>query len=243
MNKEFSCGAVVFRREGHVTTYLMIYSGRSKAWGFPKGHTESGESEKETALREIQEETGIRDLKFIDGFREENVYTAKSNRGQYNGQDIEKLSIYYLCETQAKDVVVDAKEITGYKWLPIREAEKLLTFDSLKQILRRAERFSHVTIPLQEKWKRVAISHKIDRYVLYYSNHELPYYEVEWIGLGREDHNVYFIVPRNSLGVWTPTKRDLIDNCNPYGFGPYYDHLKAIREDSRKRGLPSDLEE
>ena len=28
-------------------------------WGFPKGHQDAGESEKETAIRELKEETGI----------------------------------------------------------------------------------------------------------------------------------------------------------------------------------------
>ena len=244
MRKEYSAGAVIFRREGRegaVSTYLMLYSGRNSAWGFAKGHIEPGESEKEAALREIKEETGIEDLIFIDGFRAEDIYRARSSKGIQSG-DVEKHSIYYLCETEEKDMIVDGEEITDYKWLPVLDAEKLLTFDSLNQILRKAEAFTHMDIPQQAKWKKVAINHRLDRYVLDLSNYKLPYYEVKWIDCAGDDHEVYFVVPEAHSGLWW-TKKELIDRCNKYAFGPYFNHIKAIKEDSKKRGLPTELAE
>jgi bis(5'-nucleosidyl)-tetraphosphatase len=242
MNKEFSYGAIVFRREGYVTKYLMVYSERNKIWEFPKGHVENGETEREAALREVREETGISNLKFIDGFREEDVYTAESNRGPYKGQDIEKHSIYYLCETQAVNIVVDAGEITDYKWVARHEALPLLAFDSLKQLLNKAEAYSHMEFPKDAKWKKIAIDRRLDRYVLDPSKYKLPYYEVKWIDLAGDDHEVHFVIPGDYIGLWKGSK-ETIDVCNKYAAGPYYDHLKAIRADSRKRGLPSEIEE
>ena len=139
MDREFSAGAIIFRKEKDQPLFLLIYSGRNKKWGFPKGHIEPGEDEKDAALREINEETGIVALNFIDGFREEDIYQAVSNRGPYKGKVIEKHSVYFLCETKTMDIIVDAAEITEHKWLGIIEAEKLLAFDSLKRILRKAE--------------------------------------------------------------------------------------------------------
>jgi bis(5'-nucleosidyl)-tetraphosphatase len=135
MDKEFSAGALIFRKEGRQALFLLIYSGRNKIWGFPKGHIESGETEKDAALREIKEETGLNDLKFIDGFREEDVYEAISNRGPNKGDTIEKHSVYFLCETKTVNIVVDKSEISEYRWLDHIEAEKLLTFDSLKRLM------------------------------------------------------------------------------------------------------------
>lgn len=142
MEKEFSAGALIFRKEKEEVLFLLIYSGRNKKWGFPKGHIEPGEMEKDAALREVKEEIGINDLRFVDGFREEDVYQAGSNRGPSKGSVIEKHSVYFLCETKTTDIVVDEAEITDYKWLGIIEAEKLLTFNSLKRILRKAEVFA-----------------------------------------------------------------------------------------------------
>lgn len=241
MDKEFSAGAIIFRRETRQALFLLIYSGRNKIWGFPKGHIEPGEVEKSAALREIKEETGITDLRFVDGFREEDVYQAVSNRGPHSGSVIEKHSVYFLCETKTKDIVIDAAEITDHKWLGMYEAEELLIFDSLKRLLRKAEIFAHTDIPKKAKWKKVAISHRVDRYVLDVSKYGLPYYEVKWMDPGGDDHEVYFIVPGDYLRFFEDM-RDIIDKCNKYASGPYYDHIKAIKEDSRKRGLPTDIE-
>ena len=141
MDKEFSAGALIFRKEKEKTLFLLVYSGRNKIWGFPKGHIEPGEIEKDAALREVKEETGIDELRFVDGFREEDVYQTIGNRGLHKGSVIEKHSIYFLCETKSMNIVVDAVEITEHKWLSRIEAEKILTFDSLKRILRKAGRY------------------------------------------------------------------------------------------------------
>jgi len=147
MNKEFSVGAIIFRKEKEQVLFLLIYSGRNRKWGFPKGHIELGEGEKDAALREVKEETGIANLRFVGGFREEDVYQTVSKRLPYKGSVIEKHSIYFLSETKTKDIVVDTKEITDYKWLGIIDAEKLLVFDSLKRILRKSEVFVHAKTP------------------------------------------------------------------------------------------------
>jgi len=140
MNKEFSSGALIFRKKDQAPEFLLIYSNRNKEWGFPKGHIDPGETEKEAALREIKEETGLNNLRHIDEFREELVYKAVSNREASKESIIEKSTVYFLCESKTKDIIVDTDEITDFKWLNIQEALKLLTFDSLKQILKKAEK-------------------------------------------------------------------------------------------------------
>ena len=137
--KEYSAGALIFRKKDQASEFLLIYSNRNKEWGFPKGHIDDGETEKEAALREIKEETGIRDLRFIDGFREELVYTGISNRESSKGSVIEKSTVYFLCETKSKDITVDADEITDFKWLLCNDALELIPFDNLKKLLIKAE--------------------------------------------------------------------------------------------------------
>jgi bis(5'-nucleosidyl)-tetraphosphatase len=141
MNKEFSVGAVVFRRENDGISFLMIYSSRNKNWGFPKGHIEPGETEQETLSREIQEETGLSDLELEENFREEDIYESDSNRGPFKGQKIEKHSIYYLCKSRGGTVKLDEAEIGDFKWVRPNEAVDLLTFESSKNILRKAINF------------------------------------------------------------------------------------------------------
>ncbi len=141
MNKEFSAGAVIFRKEQGRVLFLVIFSNRNRVWGFPKGHVEPNETEQAAALREIAEETGLQGLEIISGFREEAVYEAISKRGQFKGQRIEKHSIYFLMETRQEKITVDNDEIGDYKWLELNEALSLVDFDSGKNILKKADEF------------------------------------------------------------------------------------------------------
>lgn len=151
MKKEFSAGSIIFRRENGPVKFLLIYSGRNKIWGFPKGHIDPGETEKDAALREIKEETGIGQAAFIEGFREEDIYGAVSNRGTSEGTAIEKHSVYFLCETKTKEVRVDKEEIADYKWASAAQAMELIAFASLKRILRKAQGLTDVNIPTNAK--------------------------------------------------------------------------------------------
>lgn len=136
--EEFSAGAVVFRKEQENILFLLIYSARNKAWGFPKGHIDQNESENEAAKRETKEETGLDDLVFIPGFRIEDVYHAVSNRGASKGKAIEKHTTYFLCQTSKMTIVVDAEEISDYRWVNLDEAVSLLNFESLKSLIKQS---------------------------------------------------------------------------------------------------------
>lgn len=141
MNKEFSAGAIIFKRESNNILFLIIYSGRNRIWGFPKGHLEQGETAKEAAIREIKEEVGLESLNFIDGFREEVMYETISKRPPFKGEKIEKYVTYFLCEIKNQDIIVDGREITDYKFLPLDKAERMIRFRNLAILLRRAYDF------------------------------------------------------------------------------------------------------
>lgn len=59
MRYEKSCGAVIYVEAEGARKYVIIRSPEGY-YGFPKGHMEPGETEEQTALREIFEEVGLR---------------------------------------------------------------------------------------------------------------------------------------------------------------------------------------
>ena len=52
MNWEYSCGAIVFKRQNGEPLFVVVQE-MAGAYSFPKGHMEGSETEMETARREI----------------------------------------------------------------------------------------------------------------------------------------------------------------------------------------------
>jgi len=150
MPKEKSAGAIIYRKDNGVNHYLLLHyapaeKGKKGQWGFAKGHIEQGETEIETAKREIAEETGIKDLKIIPEFKELEKYFFRRNYGlegeaRKKAPWIFKSVIFFLAETKTKDIKISDEHI-GFMWLPIEEAIKKTTFKNSKKLLEKANEF------------------------------------------------------------------------------------------------------
>jgi tRNA nucleotidyltransferase (CCA-adding enzyme) len=131
---EKSCGAVIFRQVDGERLYLAVEYKKEKGyWGLVKGHVESGESELETARREIYEETGLADLIFVDGFRVETRYQPTPS--------VTKLVVFFVGETQTPDINYLWDEHVAHRWLPYDQVGDILTYDTDREIVRQAEAF------------------------------------------------------------------------------------------------------
>ena len=133
MIHEKSCGGVVFTRHEREIQYLIIRNIGGNC-GFPKGHTEAGETEQETALREIREEVGLR-VSLIDGFRAEDTYLLHGKPG------VEKQVVYFLAEFQGQQICIQPEEIRASYLVSYEEALALLPFQAAKRILTEAHQF------------------------------------------------------------------------------------------------------
>ncbi|OEG71870.1 hypothetical protein ATZ36_12190 [Candidatus Endomicrobiellum trichonymphae] len=135
MLKEFSFGAVIYKMKNDNPLFLLVNSKRSGIWGFPKGHIENGESEIETARREIFEETGIKNIEFIKNFRQEDVYIINGAASRTDERQVEKHSIYFLASALEDALDFDKNEILELKWANINQAQDLLSFANQKKII------------------------------------------------------------------------------------------------------------
>lgn len=114
-----SCGVILYRRVDHKQDngieYLLLWQ-TCGTWSVPKGHIEAGETEAETALREVWEEVGIK-VEALDDFYGEVHYTL--------GNLIEKKVALFAAETGAEPQI-SPSEIQDYRWVTAREAKMLL---------------------------------------------------------------------------------------------------------------------
>ena len=133
MRYEKSCGGVVFTRVKNEIRYVIIQH-LGGHWGFPKGHMEPGEAERDTALREIQEEIGV-SAHLIDGFRTELQYPLP------NKTNVIKQVVYFLAEYTDQEILFQKEELKAAELLSYEEAMNRLTFEQTRYILESANSF------------------------------------------------------------------------------------------------------
>ena len=128
---EKSCGAVIFTERGGERLYLLERM-RKGHISLCKGHTEPGESEHDTAVREIREETAL-SVEFIDGFRESIQYSP------FPGS--EKTVVFFLAHAENTETKAQPEEVSEILWLPEDKALQTLSYDSDRDVLRAAADF------------------------------------------------------------------------------------------------------
>jgi len=87
-------------------------------YDLPKGHNEVGETETQTALRELHEESGIKEDQVIvhPEFQFKEVYYPKYKR--FGGQTVEKTIVIYSGILKDSNSNIALTEHKGFQWLP-----------------------------------------------------------------------------------------------------------------------------
>lgn len=136
MNYEYSCGAVVFTRIGGEPHYVLVRAKNQPegCHGFPKGHMEPGETEEQTALREIYEEVGLR-VRLLPGFRAVTEYPLPFP------PDTRKRVVFFLAEYENQEVTVQESELNAVTIAPWPKALELTQYADSKRILTEAHEF------------------------------------------------------------------------------------------------------
>ena len=129
MKYEKCCGAVVIDFHNNIPFVLVEYMVKGHV-SIPKGHMEPGETEKETAIREIREETNL--VAYIDAvFRHEITYSPEPG--------VQKTVVIFLATV---DNISEAKpqkeEVTELKWMGFQYAIREMTYDNYREVLHHA---------------------------------------------------------------------------------------------------------
>ena len=126
---EKSCGAVVYTLDQGIRLYLIEHMVGGH-YAMCKGHVEPGETEAETAAREIREETGLR-VRLDTSFRETVSYSPADGHM--------KEVVYFIGTCDTRETVSQIEEVRDICWLPFEAALRRLTFDNDREVLRKAE--------------------------------------------------------------------------------------------------------
>ena len=128
-----SCGFIVYKQMDGENYYLIIKSTNGDV-GFPKGHVESGETELQTAIRELKEETNV-DVEIIEGFRKQIEYPLPKR------PDVIKQSVYFLGRAVTDDVICQEGEVINAAFVSYDDAMRTLTFEDTRRLLEDAKTY------------------------------------------------------------------------------------------------------
>ncbi len=133
---QVSSGGVVFRRDGAHVQVVLISVGTIPRWQLPKGLVDKGESEEETALREVSEETGLTGTIRCPIDTIEYWYY-----GDEGGRKVRfhKVVHFYLIAFEAGSTDDHDHEVHEARWFPIDEARDLLAFKNEKNVMDKAK--------------------------------------------------------------------------------------------------------
>ena len=131
MRKEKSCGALVVRRCKEEPEILLIKHNGGH-WAFPKGHVEAGETEEQTALREVREETGL--VVKLDTRYREMVTFSPAPRTM---KDV----VYFVATVVSGTETPQLSEVSDVRWVPFSKAERYITFENDRHLFHKMQEF------------------------------------------------------------------------------------------------------
>ncbi|MDP1818332.1 MAG: NUDIX hydrolase [Acidimicrobiales bacterium] len=113
-----AAGGVVWRRSSKGTLkVLLVHRPRYDDWSLPKGKLEPGESHRQAALREVEEETGLR----CDAQEEllEVRYADRKGRPK---------RVRYWAMERVDGSFQPNDEVDEIRWVPVEEVERLVSY-------------------------------------------------------------------------------------------------------------------
>ncbi len=127
-------GGVLFRGPvGGLETVLIFRRGK---WDIAKGKRDRGETNRDCAVRELQEELGVEDVRPVWKIGK-TIHAYRARRRRY----VVKTTHWYAMKTAAETFTPQAKEkITDARWVPMDEAIEMVHFKVLRRLLKETRR-------------------------------------------------------------------------------------------------------
>jgi len=120
-----SAGGLVWRRRGSGDVELvLVHRPEHDDWSFPKGKLHAGETERDAALREVEEETGLRCR--LGPEHGTTSYRDKRNR---------RKMVRYWQMTPVDGELAPANEVDDVRWVSLEEVAQLLTYDRDRHLI------------------------------------------------------------------------------------------------------------
>ena len=132
---EESYGTIPLSKQNNCWYTFLVKNKSGNHWGFPKGHPNLSETQKDTALRELKEETNLSVIKFLSEKPLVEQYSFQKDSNQVAKK------VYYFLALVSKDAKITSDEIIEGKWIEVVQAKDLITYEASKEIANQVEIF------------------------------------------------------------------------------------------------------
>jgi 8-oxo-dGTP pyrophosphatase MutT (NUDIX family) len=102
-----------------------------KVLALPKGHPDGDETPEQAAAREVSEETGV-SVRLVDKLGD--IEYCYERRGRL----IDKRVTFFLFDYVSGELRPQQEEIEDVRWIPLRQAEAVLTYEGEREMAARA---------------------------------------------------------------------------------------------------------
>lgn len=127
-HKDYSYGIIPLTFRKNYWEIFLVKHLIGNHWGFPKGHSEKGESPKEAAERELYEETGMKIIRYLP-----EPYLAETYQITRGPHLVDKTVRFYFAEVTTPYTLQKEELIEG-KWLPLKELLFYVTYPEEKDL-------------------------------------------------------------------------------------------------------------
>lgn len=133
--EQLSAGGVVYRTNGSGVEVIIVQVVPELRWQLPKGVIDPGETREQAALREVREEAGV-DAEIVEFVETSEYWFTVRRDGEL--RRCHKFVHFFLMKYLGGDVRDHDHEVAEARWVPIETALEMFTFDSDREVVRKA---------------------------------------------------------------------------------------------------------
>ena len=137
-----SAGGIVVGRFDDGPKLLLIKNIFDNRWAIPKGHVDPGETSRQAAVREVEEETGL--AATIRESIGKNAYYFRGLRGPEKGRTVKKSVDVYLMDVDG-DTTIYPEKLDPYdklvkeaRWFTPDDAVRAIPYANLRPLMKKA---------------------------------------------------------------------------------------------------------
>ena len=135
-----AASVLLFRHADEGVEVLLLHKPRKKdSWQLPQGGCEAGETSKEAALRELQEEAGLTGVTYLGESKEVYQYDFPQTFRRFRPDNVcgQRIEFVFALAKEGDDVKVDQKEIDQAVWVKPEQIKQYIKRREYLQLVQR----------------------------------------------------------------------------------------------------------